>query len=254
MNICIIEDDPATRMLLKTLVNAGSTAKHAVLDCLSGEDALSRLQAPGAMHPDVFLVDHDLPGISGIEVIKRIRSTHGSGSEYFPYIMMVTAHEAAEALNSALDAGANDYLTKPVNAKVLQTRLRVAQKLIGQAAIAAQEDYLKSLAAYALAQAAAPMAIVECTGPQAPWKIHFANAALATLIPAAASGSLDDATAWTPEFRANAWHALAQAAPLEAMLASTSPDIAALALVATLLPISPAPASLALLLLQPKAA
>jgi len=251
MNLCIIEDDPATRMLLKTLVNAGAATKHPVLECISGEDALSKLQAPGALRPDVFLVDLDLPGISGIDVIKRLRSS-GSGSEYLPYIIMVTAHEAAEALNPALEAGANDYLTKPVNAKVLQTRLRVAQKLIEQAAIGAQEDYLKALSAYALAQASAPLALVECNGPAAPWKINFANSALAALLPATADTPLDAATAWTPEFRANAWHALTQAAPLQSLLATSSPDIAALALEVTLLPVTPAPSSHALVLLQPR--
>lgn len=254
MNICIIEDDPATRMLLKTLVNTGATAKHAVLDCLSGEDALSRLQSPGAMQPDVFLVDHDLPGISGIEVIKRLRAEHPRGSEHYPYIMMVTAHEAAETLNPALDAGANDYLTKPVNAKVLQTRLRVAQKLMEQAALDAQEDYLRALAAYALAQAATPIALAECSGPDAPWKTNFINGALTGLLPGAAETPIDEITAWTPEFRANAWHALSQATPFEAMLASTSPEISTLALETTLIPVGPAPASHALIILQPKAA
>jgi DNA-binding response OmpR family regulator len=252
MNICIIEDDPATRMLMRALVNSGTAAKHTVLECISGEDAFSKLQVDNATRYDVFLVDLDLPGISGIEIIRRLRESWSGGNEYLPYIMMVTAHEASEALTPALEAGANDYLTKPVNAKVLQTRLRVAQKLVEQAGIGAQEDYVKALISYSAAQAALPLAIIDCDGPEAEWKISFANTALAAIFPASADTPLDVITSWTPEFRANAWHSLAHAQPFRGQLSTTQPEIDALALEFTIIPTTPAPSAHALVFLQPR--
>lgn len=200
MNICIIEDDPATRMLLKALVNSGQAVKHTVLECVSGEDAIAKINAPGNPTMDVFLVDLDLPGISGLEVISRLRTDCGTASEFFPYIMMVTAHEPGDALAPALSAGANDYLTKPVNAKVLQTRLKVAQSLIGHAHMNAQSEYAKAILAYTAGQLNCQLAIVELGDESTPLKVSLANANLLADFPQLEQHSLSQTLEWTDSF------------------------------------------------------
>src|SRR5258705_5151165 len=83
----------------------------------SGEDAL-RLAADH--HPDVVILDLGLPGISGIEVIRGLRGWSGGP------IIILSAREAEADKIAALDAGADDYVTKPFGAGELLARLRAA--------------------------------------------------------------------------------------------------------------------------------
>lgn len=253
MNICIIEDDPATRMLLRALVNSGQTVKHTVLECMSGEDALAKLSATSDPGLDVYLVDLDLPGMSGIEVIGHLRASYGSGSEYYPYIMMVTAHEPGEALGPALEAGANDYLTKPVNAKVLQTRLKVAQRLVEQANMHAQTDYAKALLAYTAGQMNCPMAVVEAGVPEQPLKIGLANAALLASCPEADQLSLPAVMDWHDGFLLEVQDTIRSGGAFHGLLQCNHPRFAGSPHMVHAYPAGHAPCSHALVIIEPQA-
>jgi CheY-like chemotaxis protein len=236
MNIWIIEDNPATRMLMQALVNTGVADRHTLTVCASAEEALQKLE--GAPLPDVFLVDLDLPGISGLDFCREIRTRTAGQSEYLPYLMIVTANEGAEVLNNVLDAGANDYLAKPVHARVLQTRLRVAQKLLQHAAVTAEADYFKALAAFSLNRAHVAMAILEA----GELRVSFANEAMLELLNGSAEAVLGHRLSamqdWTEELAAALAKALAQNEPFHAKLASRSAYVTNRGLCISVYPVS----------------
>ncbi len=77
--------------------------------------------------PPMVILDWQMPGLDGLEVCRRIRE-HAHGDTTF--VLVVTARDAAEDLTTVLDAGADDYLSKPVTPDNLQARLRIAERRI----------------------------------------------------------------------------------------------------------------------------
>lgn len=177
MKTWIIEDEPATRMLVKTLAAAAIPTETRAF--ASAEEALLMLATE---HPDLCLIDIDLPGQSGLECARQLRSTIGSNSEHLPYIIMVTAHEETGVLDMVFEAGANDYQAKPVHAKVLKTRLQIGRRLVGQAAMQAESDYSRLLLAYVFNHAQRAMAVVDAGDPAAGLPIVVANQAFHELL------------------------------------------------------------------------
>lgn len=112
--VLVVDDEGPIRRALE--INL-STRGFDVLLAPTGEDAL-RIAA--ADHPDVVLLDLGLPGISGLDVIDGLR-----GWSNVP-IIVVSAREAESEKVRALDAGADDYITKPFGMDELLARLRAA--------------------------------------------------------------------------------------------------------------------------------
>lgn len=113
MQILIIEDDQRlARQLKKGLDENGHTVSLAF-------DGIEGLEAARQGHFDVLVLDVMLPRLDGFGVVKKLRSI-GSKSP----ILMLTARDSAEDIVTGLDAGADDYLTKPFALKVLLARLR----------------------------------------------------------------------------------------------------------------------------------
>jgi len=239
MNVWIIEDNPATRMLLQTLVNSGVSEKHEITSCASAEEAYQKLET--ASFPDVFIVDLNLPGISGLEFCAEIRRRLAGQSEYLPYVMAVTASEGSDVLASVLEAGANDYLSKPIHVKVLQTRLRIARKLIDQARYQMEADYIKALAAYTLNHAGVPAAIVEAEGNGIALSMAFANAAMLNLLnsstDAAMGHSLPALQDWNAEMTSSLQQTLSRGEPFHSRLLSGSTHFASLDLRLSVYPV-----------------
>lgn len=77
--------------------------------------------------PPLVILDWQMPGLDGLEVCRRIRA-HPEGDTTF--VLVVTARDAADDLTMVLDAGADDYLSKPVTPDNLQARLRIAERRI----------------------------------------------------------------------------------------------------------------------------
>ena len=79
----------------------------------TGGQGLAMARSQG---PDLVLLDLDLPDIDGIEVLRRLRADPSTAS--LP-VIVVSAHAQAELMNAALEAGANDYVAKPLEVKAL---------------------------------------------------------------------------------------------------------------------------------------
>jgi diguanylate cyclase (GGDEF)-like protein len=112
----LLVDDEATNRdaLSRRLVRKGFTV-------LTAETGLDALKMVDAHRVDAILLDVMMPGMSGIETLRRLRESR-SASE-LP-IIMVTAKDASEDVVEALDLGANDYVTKPIDFAVAVARIR----------------------------------------------------------------------------------------------------------------------------------
>jgi len=112
--ILVVDDDPQIRRVMRvTLTGQG----YEVDDARNGEAALEKLRASRF---DLMLLDMNMPGMTGIEVCRTVRSQ----SEIA--IVMLTVRDSESDKVEALDAGADDYITKPYNAPELLARIRAA--------------------------------------------------------------------------------------------------------------------------------
>lgn len=100
--ILVVDDEKNARLLLgEALTGAG----YDVLVAVDGEHALEKVQES---HPDLVLMDMKLPGMDGIEVLRRLRSI----AHEVP-VVMITAHASVETAIEAMKLGAVDYVRKP---------------------------------------------------------------------------------------------------------------------------------------------
>ncbi len=114
--LLVVEDDTSVQNLVATTLR---TNDYKCLTAKNGEDAI--LEA-SSHNPDIVLLDLGLPDMDGVEVIRRIRSW----SE-MPIIVLSARSEEEDKI-TALDSGADDYLTKPFSIQELLARVRVAQR------------------------------------------------------------------------------------------------------------------------------
>lgn len=118
MQILVVEDDIPVRNLITTTLKT-----HDYRYVVAGNGAEAIMQA-STCNPDVLFLDLGLPDIDGIEVIKRVREWSNMP------IIVISARSEDEDKIEALDAGADDYLTKPFSVEELLARLRVMQRRI----------------------------------------------------------------------------------------------------------------------------
>jgi two-component system KDP operon response regulator KdpE len=116
LQILVVEDDAPVRNLITTTLKAHA---YRYLTAPNGNTAI--LEA-STHNPDVMLLDLGLPDMDGVEVIKRIRTWTN-----LPIIVISARSEDTDKID-ALDAGADDYLTKPFSVEELLARLRVVQR------------------------------------------------------------------------------------------------------------------------------
>jgi two-component system, OmpR family, KDP operon response regulator KdpE len=110
--ILIVDDEPQIRRVLRSaLINEG----YIVADARSGEGALEKLRDD---RYDLVILDRNMPGIDGLAICREIRSRPGVG------IIMLTVRKAEPDKIEALDAGADDYVTKPFSMPELLARVR----------------------------------------------------------------------------------------------------------------------------------
>jgi two-component system KDP operon response regulator KdpE len=115
IRILVVDDESAIRRALRPpLIELG----FQVIDVSRGEEALQMLRAGGF---DVVLLDVNMPGIGGIETLRRIRAF----APRLP-ILMLTVRDAEEEKVEALELGADDYVTKPFSMRELIARIRTA--------------------------------------------------------------------------------------------------------------------------------
>ena len=114
--ILVVEDDGTVRNLITTTLKSND---YRYLTAGDGEGAIA---AASSQQPDIVLLDLGLPDMDGVEVIRRIRSW-----SQMPIIVISARSEDTDKI-TALDAGADDYLTKPFSVAELLARLRVTQR------------------------------------------------------------------------------------------------------------------------------
>lgn len=116
--ILVVEDDSLIRKLVTTTLKAH---EYKVLTAKKGDEAILEVTSH---NPDIMLLDLGLPDMDGVEIIKKIRTWSN-----IPIIVISARIEDVDKIE-ALDAGADDYLTKPFSVEELLARIRVAQRRI----------------------------------------------------------------------------------------------------------------------------
>src|SRR6266403_3154853 len=121
-DILVVDDDTMSRkILVQLLVSAG-------YDCRECEDGAQALQIIHTKQPSLLLLDFDMPGLNGTEVLKRLRSDTDPAIAQLPAIML-TGHGSEASEVRGLQAGADDFVTKPINAAVLRARIETQLRL-----------------------------------------------------------------------------------------------------------------------------
>ena len=122
MKILIAEDDSVSRLLLESVLRDWNYDVVAAGDGLAAWDAL---QQPDP--PRLAIVDWQMPGLDGLELCRRVRSSPATESVY---VLLLTGKGGTENIVLGLRAGANDYLTKPFDLDELSARLNVGRRVV----------------------------------------------------------------------------------------------------------------------------
>ena len=121
-SVLIVEDEPEIREMLNfSLTRAGFT----VIEAATGEMALQRLDTD---LPDILIVDWMLPGMSGVELAKRIRRDELTSA--LPLLMLTARSEETDVLKS-FESGIDDYMSKPFSPKELVARIKALLRRSG---------------------------------------------------------------------------------------------------------------------------
>lgn len=118
--VLVVDDDPQIRRVLRTTLGAQGYEVH---DAANGEDALGRLKSAKF---DLIILDMNMPGLGGLETCRTIRSASDIG------VIMLTVRDSEADKVQALDAGADDYVTKPFSSPELLARIRAALRRVPQ--------------------------------------------------------------------------------------------------------------------------
>lgn len=121
MKVLIAEDDTVSSYVLAARVRKMG---HEVLTAADGNCAWATYQRE---HPRLVITDWMMPEMDGLELCRRIRSVEHRA---YTYIVLLTALSGREKYFEGMDAGADDFVTKPLETDGLQARLRVAERVV----------------------------------------------------------------------------------------------------------------------------
>ncbi|BDH16089.1 transcriptional regulatory protein AfsQ1 [Streptomyces hygroscopicus] len=131
-HVLLIEDDMSVRDGMELVLRRHG---HEVDAVASGEAGLELLSRPREGGIEIAVVDLMLPGINGFEVCRRIR-----GRSQLPIIMLTSRGDDLDVV-SGLEAGADDYVVKPITGRVLEARIRAALRRVGPATRTDSDDF-----------------------------------------------------------------------------------------------------------------
>ena len=122
MKILIAEDEPASRRLIEsTLAGSG----YDVVSVADGSRAWDLLQSQKGIQ--LAVLDWMMPGLDGIEICRKIRQRGGSP---YVYLILLTVRDRQEDIILGLEAGADDYVTKPFDSQELHSRVRAGERIV----------------------------------------------------------------------------------------------------------------------------
>jgi two-component system KDP operon response regulator KdpE len=122
LRVLVVDDEPSIRRFLSVSLTAHG---HTIVEASRGEEALAKVMS---QRLDLIILDLGLPDIDGVEVTRRLR-------EWTPIPILILSVRSGEADKvAALDAGADDYLTKPFGIEELLARIRTAMRHVTPAA------------------------------------------------------------------------------------------------------------------------
>lgn len=122
MKVLIADDDPVSRRLLQAALEKWG---YEVLVTTNGTDVWKVLQ--GASVPSLLILDWQMPGMDGVEICRKVR---GSPPLRSAYIILLTSRGGKEDIVQGLEAGADDYVTKPFDHGELRARVQVGGRVV----------------------------------------------------------------------------------------------------------------------------
>ncbi|MBL8914024.1 MAG: response regulator [Archangium sp.] len=120
--VLLAEDEPVTRRLLEAQMTRFG---YEVLPVADGLKAWDVLQTPDA--PSLVVLDWNMPGLDGPEICQKIRESTRSS---YTYMLLVTARNAKSDVVQGLSAGADDFISKPVDPDELHARLKTGERIV----------------------------------------------------------------------------------------------------------------------------
>jgi two-component system chemotaxis response regulator CheY len=121
MKVLIVDDEPGTRLLTAAVVER---LGHRALQAGDGSEALERFAAE---RPEVVVTDWSMPGMDGTQLVSRLRADPAPG---YTYLVLLSGLAGEDAAREAARAGADEVLTKPLDAAALERGLIAAERLI----------------------------------------------------------------------------------------------------------------------------
>lgn len=123
MKILVAEDDPVARLITVESLNSWG---YEVIEAHDGQQALDAISQDSGIK--LLLIDWTMPALTGIEVCKQLKQQ----KEALFYIIMLTSMSGTERLVEAMDAGADDFITKPFLPEELKVRIRAGSRVLEQ--------------------------------------------------------------------------------------------------------------------------
>jgi two-component system, cell cycle response regulator len=135
MKILIAEDDAVSRLLMQRTLEKFGYEVVVAEDGRAAVDILSQRNGPR-----LALIDWMMPELDGLGLCREVRSAHRDGA--YVYILLLTSRQDAEDVVAGLEAGADDYITKPFHPAVLQARLHTGRRILSleQKLVRAREE------------------------------------------------------------------------------------------------------------------
>jgi len=117
LKVLVVDDSAHMRKLVVTILQAFGVLQ--IFEAVDGDGAWKMLRET---NPDVVMMDWMMPGMTGIEVVKMLRTSSQTPNPFVPVIML-TGYTQIDHVRQARDAGANEFLAKPVSVKAVMSRL-----------------------------------------------------------------------------------------------------------------------------------
>jgi len=122
MRVLVVEDDPVSRRIVAAALQG---LGHEAIVAEDGQQAWQRLAADTV---DVVITDWMMPNVDGLELTRRVRAR---ARERYTWVLLLTALKGKASYLDAMEAGADDFMSKPIDKQELHARLRVAERILG---------------------------------------------------------------------------------------------------------------------------